>query len=532
MAARSSGESSQNHHQNRSTIEVIRDDSDIGGCNTGRGGRTIEASSIFHGGLAGSGDSAGIPSKNFENQYEEEMRVISQTQIQHREGKQQVQDLGQSSTSRKDEQLTTKQGKDTGIIRIDKSRSTVIHAHQAHLNAGIDRNENDQMKIWVAKDQGKESSSESTYSSSQVRDKEIHTAAEKELDGTRLNNPKEDSSQISGKGTGAKASHSQDVHNSQKSHDLTVPIERNPQATEASNIGRGGHNNEASSTFYGEIAGSGDSGGIPVKIFEKSQYTDEPRVSSDPHIQIREGKKHVQDLGQSNTSHMDEQFIKKQGKDTSIIHNANSRLTVFPANQAHLNSGTEHFRKENDQQKIWVAKDQGNTNTIKSTTRTDQQQVTDIGQQQGKFNNISGDRLSKKKREAIKKRLQQSIGKDRTRIDTGQQTEGYADAQVTEGNMAKMPPDDYGALNSEDDLDPDNQSLEDSDNEAADTQPHTSQVFGSSFKDKVTDVQRMTEQQGLSPRGRKQTRHNPQQNITSKSDSSSRPMTRSKSKGY
>lgn len=152
MAARSSGESSQNHHQNRSTIEVIRDDSDIGCCNTGRGGHTIEASIIFHGGFADAGDSAGIPSKNFENQYEEEMRVISQTQIQHREGKQQVQDLGQSSTSHKDEQLTTKQGKDTGIIRIDKSRSTVI---QAHLNAGTDRNENDQMKIWVAKDQGK-----------------------------------------------------------------------------------------------------------------------------------------------------------------------------------------------------------------------------------------------------------------------------------------------------------------------------------------------------------------------------------------
>uniref|UniRef100_M1DGL1 Uncharacterized protein n=1 Tax=Solanum tuberosum TaxID=4113 RepID=M1DGL1_SOLTU len=156
MAARSSGESSQNHHQNRSTIEVIRDDSDIGCCNTGRGGHTIEASSIFHGGFAGAGDSAGIPSKNFENQYEEEMRVISQTQIQHREGKQQVQDLGQSSTSHKDEQLTTKQGKDTGIICIDKSHSTVIHAHQAHLNAGTDRNENDQMKIWVAKDQGKD----------------------------------------------------------------------------------------------------------------------------------------------------------------------------------------------------------------------------------------------------------------------------------------------------------------------------------------------------------------------------------------
>jgi len=34
------------------------------------------------------------------------------------------------------------------------------------------------------------------------------------------------------------------------------------------------------------------------------------------------------------------------------------------------------------------------------------QQVTDTAQQQGRFNNKSGDKLSKKKREAIKKRLQ------------------------------------------------------------------------------------------------------------------------------
>ncbi|KAH0755790.1 hypothetical protein KY290_026060 [Solanum tuberosum] len=127
-------------------------------------------------------------------------------------------------------------------------------------------------------------------------------------------------------------------------------------------------------------------------------------------------------------------------------------------------------------------------------------QVTDTRQQQGRFNNKSGDRLSKKKREVIKKRLQQSMGTDTAGIDTGQQTDAE---QVIHTNRVKVPPADYGALNSEDDRDPDNQSLEESDEDAEDTMKHTGQVVGSSFQDKCTDVQRITEQQGLSPRGRK-----------------------------
>jgi len=100
------------------------------------------------------------------------------------------------------------------------------------------------------------------------------------------------------------------------------------------------------------------------------------------------------------------------------------------------------------------------------------------------------------------------------------------------GKKVKVTPDDYGVLNSEDDLDPDNQSMDDSDEDAEDTMTHTDQVVGSTFRDKYSDVQRMTEQQGLSPRGRKQTRHQPNHHVTSMSDNSSRPMTRSKSKGY
>uniref|UniRef100_A0A0V0I9U1 Putative ovule protein n=1 Tax=Solanum chacoense TaxID=4108 RepID=A0A0V0I9U1_SOLCH len=169
---------------------------------------------------------------------------------------------------------------------------------------------------------------------------------------------------------------------------------------------------------------------------------------------------------------------------------------------------------------------------IDNQQKTATTQVTDTGQKQDRFNNKAGDRLSKKKRETIKRRLQQSIGKDSTGTDTGKQLEEHDDKQVNKGNKVKVPPDDYGALNSEDVIDPDNQSMKESDEDAEDTMQQTGQVFGSSFQDKCTDVQRVTEQQGLSPRGRKQTRHQPHQPITSMSDTSSRPMTRSKSKGY
>ncbi|KAH0665196.1 hypothetical protein KY290_027475 [Solanum tuberosum] len=158
---------------------------------------------------------------------------------------------------------------------------------------------------------------------------------------------------------------------------------------------------------------------------------------------------------------------------------------------------------------------------INNQQQTGTQQVTDTGQQQGRFNNKSCDRLSKKKREAIKKRLQQSMNDDEQFFNKG-----------NKANKVKVIPDDYGALNSEDEPDPDNQSMDVSDEDAEDTMKYTDQVAGSTFRDKYSDVQRMTEQQGLSTRGRKQTRHHPHQPITSMSDNYSRPMTRSKSKGY
>ncbi|KAG5606115.1 hypothetical protein H5410_027607 [Solanum commersonii] len=209
-----------------------------------------------------------------------------------------------------------------------------------------------------------ESSLESTYSSSQLIKEAIHIAMV-ERDQNR------------GKGTGEKDSQSHDIHNSQKSHDFIILVERNPQARrrgilvirDKSDIGdcttgRGGHHIEASSTFNGGIAGSGDSAEILVKNFENFQYEEERRVYSQTQIQHREGKQHVQELGKSSTSHMDEKLIKKQGKDTNIIHIDKSCSTVIPAIQAHLNSGTEQCRNENDQMKTWVSKAQGKGNTV------------------------------------------------------------------------------------------------------------------------------------------------------------------------
>ncbi|KAG5605820.1 hypothetical protein H5410_027312 [Solanum commersonii] len=59
-------------------------------------------------------------------------------------------------------------------------------------------------------------------------------------------------------------------------------------------------------------------------------------------------------------------------------------------------------------------------NRIKQITGT--QEIIDIGQQPRRFNNKSGERLSKQRREAIKKRMQRNTSQDPNVIDTGQQT--------------------------------------------------------------------------------------------------------------
>ncbi|XP_015159686.1 uncharacterized protein [Solanum tuberosum] len=112
----------------------------------------------------------------------------------------------------------------------------------------------------------------------------------------------------------------------------------------------------------------------------------------------------------------------------------------------------------------------------------------DHRQHQSRLNNKSGDRLSKKKREAIKKRLQQSAGQESDGTATGKQTEAQAsyksqnplntnqhgDEQAPNIiNKGKLTLDDYRAINSDDEFDPDNQSIDESDEDTEDNMQHT-----------------------------------------------------------
>ncbi|KAH0635134.1 hypothetical protein KY284_037920 [Solanum tuberosum] len=459
-----------------------------------------------------------------------------------------------------------------------------------------------------------ESSSKSSYSSSQVREEAIQTAmAERELDGTRTNVHMKDSSQIQGKRTGDKESLSQDRQAGKKSHDFTVPYERKPSAMTARNVSespqmrhqsrgemdtgvcspsRGGNTTEVSSKFHGEIAGyetSGDSAGTSAKNFDHLQQDEEIYDLAHPQFHQREGKQQIHELGQASIPCLDDHTTKKQGRDSGMIPIDNSPDNVakelgkfndpnaprqVQGNQAKENSRTDqqqayqsnfprissNFDRQGPKSNITNARpdrpqppyppkndqvaepapytvvqtyaDRLRHNQAKSvvTINLTAPEITtkkglpavlyvkeevDIiptpstGQHQSRLNNKSRDRLSKKKREAIKKRLQQSAGQESDGTATGKQTEAQAsyksqnplntnqhgDEQAPNIiNKGKLTLDDYRAINSDDEFDPDNQSINESDEDTEDNMQHTGQVVGYTFQDKCSDVQKMTEQ--------------------------------------
>ncbi|KAH0634816.1 hypothetical protein KY284_037602 [Solanum tuberosum] len=134
--ASSFGESPQLRHQNHSSEEVIRMESNTGEYNIGRGGHATKTSSTFLGGITGKenfGYSTRISVTNFINlQQGKDTQVFAPKKI----------NIGK--------------GHDTGMAPIDTSRTNVIHANKSHLNSGTEyrRNENDQL-TWIAKEHGK-----------------------------------------------------------------------------------------------------------------------------------------------------------------------------------------------------------------------------------------------------------------------------------------------------------------------------------------------------------------------------------------
>ncbi|TMW81051.1 hypothetical protein EJD97_012425, partial [Solanum chilense] len=144
-------------------------------------------------------------------------------------------------------------------------------------------------------------------------------------------------------------------------------------------------------------------------------------------------------------------------------------------------------------------------------------------QQQGdktpveKQNNRSQGRPSKKKREAIKRRIQREAG---LQCDNEQiQREKKSPKQCHDNS-------DYEVINSEDGFDEDTQSLNEKEGEEEEDETSVQLInaFGSTFQSEFeSEIHEVTTQQGLSPRGRKEVRQYNNTVTTSTSANTSRP---------
>ncbi|KAG5579948.1 hypothetical protein H5410_050575 [Solanum commersonii] len=108
--------------------------------------------------------------------------------------------------------------------------------------------------------------------------------------------------------------------------------------------------------------------------------------------------------------------------------------------------------------------------------------------------------------------------------------EGKQNQQQKKGRFAQNS--EYDVPHLEDEFDKDTQSIND-DEDGEETNAHLTKSFGSTFQNEFQDeIQEATKQKGLSPKGRKQVRSHTRQDSISTSVNSSRPNTRSISKGF
>uniref|UniRef100_M1DHW5 GA24436 n=1 Tax=Solanum tuberosum TaxID=4113 RepID=M1DHW5_SOLTU len=135
-------------------------------------------------------------------------------------------------------------------------------------------------------------------------------------------------------------------------------------------------------------------------------------------------------------------------------------------------------------------------------------------------NNKSQGKISKKKRNAIKRRQEAEAARLGIKEGTTHKSHPQGQTHKSADN------DEYNVVPSEDEFDQDTQSLGENNNEEDDTSIHLIKAFGSTLQQE--ELQEVTDQQGLSPRGRL----NSKQANNNTSANSSRPNTRSRSRGF
>ncbi|KAH0641373.1 hypothetical protein KY285_037959 [Solanum tuberosum] len=135
-------------------------------------------------------------------------------------------------------------------------------------------------------------------------------------------------------------------------------------------------------------------------------------------------------------------------------------------------------------------------------------------------NNKSQGKISKKKMNAIKIRQEAEAARQGIKEGTTHKSHPQGQTHKSADN------DEYNAVPSEDEFDQDTQSLGENNNEEDETSIHLIKAFGSTLQQE--ELQEVTDQQGLSPRGRL----NSKQANNNTSANSSRPNTRSRSRGF
>ncbi|KAG5580309.1 hypothetical protein H5410_050936 [Solanum commersonii] len=182
--------------------------------------------------------------------------------------------------------------------------------------------------------------------------------------------------------------------------------------------------------------------------------------------------------------------------------------------EKHADSIEKHVRisEESEQQ-------EGQDMNVAKNNQTPKKKGT-VGSE-GTQNPIDAGDEAGKKTPNNKSRGKMTIGKQGSITEQQQQYQ-----KIDTGQHCQDGDDEYVNIQSKDEFDQDTQSLNEHDEEEEETSIHLIKAFGSTkFQQEVEEV---TDQQGLSPRGRQHTK----QAKTNTSATSSRPNTRSRSRGF
>ncbi|WMV45632.1 hypothetical protein MTR67_039017 [Solanum verrucosum] len=368
----------------------------------------------------------------------------------------------------------------------------------------------------------------SSYSSSNTQKTEaINTAiSEREMDGIRKINSPELHVSIHGKSIVVMKSPNHDLYSTKNPTDSIVPIERYRDA----NLER---NANKSPEVHTQIRRS-----------SSQVLADSTTGDYSPQLEV-----HLTEI----SSEMDGGIIGEEDSGETRgqiagVHGTIDRGTNSPPIDIHLsdipnNVNGGNTRKTNPRQSMDTLTDDPITDTPRAGTSRPSRAMADSEEETTQKSGLGSSQdymetylTSTKKYQGYyakginSTRVQEVMMVSKLLIPTRMMKGIRLVSRISTSNTTRTPQkSDYDVVNSEDEFDEDTQSLKetDDDEEGDETSAHLIKAFGSTFRSEFkAKIQEVADQQGLSPRGRKQVRQLIKSASISTSANSSRPNTR------